>query len=76
MDCNGIPVRKGALVCGVVNVVCDAVSMVCGGVWCSVVQCSVGCSGCVVLCSVVWGVVWCSVVWGVVGVLCVVWCVV
>ena len=47
-----------------------------GVVWWCVVQCSVGCSGCVVLCSVVWGVVWCSVVWGVVGVLCVVWCVV
>ena len=43
-----IPVRKGALVCGGVNVVCDAVGIVwCGGVWC-VVCGVVGCSGCTV----------------------------
>ena len=54
-----IPVRKGALVCGVVNVVCDAVSTMC----CGVVCCSgVWCSGCVVWCSVVQcGAVWCGV---------------
>ena len=39
-----IPVRKGALVCGVVNVVCDAVGIVwwCGGVCCVVQRDVVG----------------------------------